>query len=108
MAIRSFNGSSDHLDCAIGTYNPTGPHTLAVLIKRGANAAWHTPIAIDNSTGLTQVGLDIRGDNDQVAWCGNATVGNAGITELVADGWCIAAVTFTSAAAAPRIHLFKF
>lgn len=115
MAVREFNGSSDDLRFAKGGWSATGALTIAVLVKRTANATWDSLVAAHTSGNVGTCGFELTDAsggnfNNRLSYFAGGSgdaANNANQALVAADGWAIAVVRKAAGTTIPDFHLFK-
>lgn len=108
--VRHFNGSSDKMAFGIGaiTANPGGPRgacTLAVLLRRNANAVWHGIWELAKSTLDDCATMEISDTNTITYSYGTGVfTQSSAITVTTSDNWCIIGWTKTAGTSAPTFY----
>lgn len=107
MAVRSFDGTDDEIRMS-GPVNLTGALSVALLVKRNVNTAYHLLWGNHNSSNVGIVNLEAASqavDGSKLDF----SIDSAGsttstITLVAADGWCLVGVNKAAGTTAIRFH----
>lgn len=106
---RSFVRTSSHkVTTSIGALGFAGPLTIAAIVKRASNTNQET-IFRAGSGAAASLSLYIKQTTDKLTYWNQTTdIQATTLTLLVADGWCLVAVTKASGTTTPRFHKYVF
>jgi hypothetical protein len=104
---RAFDGTDDEVRCSIGGVSGFTFGTLAVIVRRGATAAWHSLIGLNNSSGLVQASLEFN-DTDFLCWANQSVSPRTTTTFVSTTTWYCIIVTKATGTVSPRFHWYNY
>ena len=104
---RAFNGSSQSVQLSPGAVDDTGAITMAAVIQRGVDGAWHAIIYHRRATSNDSTWIEIDAGNN-INWAVGDTGINSPFTVTAAEGWVLIAVTKPTGTATVRFHKYVY
>lgn len=108
MARTFTAASSSQITTAIGGLSAVTFGTIACVVKRNADAAWHGLVGLNTSAGAIQFGLEFSDVNAISMRIGASDFTSPTATVQAADNWVLVVVTKATGTVAPRFHRFSF
>lgn len=110
---RTFNGSTDHIDCAAGGIVALKPGTLAMILRKtGAPGTYQVPVDLGGTAASdpdhSYIALGVGGGDTVDFWDGANDNFTPTIRISTTEGWCLLVVSKAAGANLPRFHKYSY